>query len=72
MFDYAAVLKENPNGVLATQDGDKVKTRVFQYLFSEGDKVYFCTSNEKPVYNQLKDNAHVSCYRACSAGGRYL
>lgn len=47
MIDYAAVLKENPNGVLATQDGSKGKTRVFQYLFTDGNKVYFCTSNKK-------------------------
>ncbi|MDR1639208.1 MAG: pyridoxamine 5'-phosphate oxidase family protein [Clostridiales bacterium] len=60
MFDYATVLKENPNGVLATQDGDKVATRVFQYLFSDGNKAYFSTSNEKPVYSQLKANPYVS------------
>lgn len=60
MFDYAVILKANPNGVLATQDGVKVKTRVFQYLFSDGNRVYFCTSNEKPVYNQLKANPNVS------------
>lgn len=60
MIDYAAVLKENPNGVLATQDGNKVKTRVFQYLFTDGNKVYFCTSNQKPVYNQIKANPYVS------------
>ncbi|MFV0400004.1 MAG: pyridoxamine 5'-phosphate oxidase family protein [Oscillospiraceae bacterium] len=60
MFDYTAALKENPNGVLATQDGGKVKTRVFQYLFSDGNKVYFCTSNEKPVYDQLKANPDIS------------
>lgn len=60
MIDYAAVLKENPNGVLATQDGNKVKTRVFQYLFTDGNKVYFCTSNQKPVYNQMKANPYVS------------
>lgn len=54
MFDFTAALKANPNGVLATRDGDKVKTRVFQYLFSDGNRVYFCTSNEKPVYGQLK------------------
>lgn len=60
MFDYTAILKQNPNGVLATQDGDKVKTRVFQYLFSDADKVYFCTSNQKPVYSQLKANPQVS------------
>ena len=60
MIDYAAILKDNPNGVLATQDGDKVKTRVFQYLFSENGKVYFCTSTEKPVYKQLQANPNVS------------
>lgn len=60
MFDYEAVLKANPNGVLATQDGDRVRTRVFQYLFSEGNKVYFCTSKEKPVYRQLKANPNTS------------
>lgn len=60
MFDYIAILKENPNGVLATQDGSNTKTRVFQYLFSNGNKVYFCTSNEKPVYKQIKANPQVS------------
>lgn len=60
MIDYAAVLKENPNGVLATQDGSKVKTRVFQYLFTDGNKVYFCTSSKKPVYEQMKANPNVS------------
>lgn len=28
MIDYAKILAENPNGVLATQDGEKVKTRI--------------------------------------------
>lgn len=60
MFNYAAVLEANPSGVLATQEGGKVRTRVFQYLFSDGDRVYFCTSNQKPVYRQLQANPHVS------------
>ena len=60
MIDYAAILKENPNGVLATQDGQGVKTRVFQFQFVEGEKVYFCTNSEKPVYSQLKANPNVS------------
>ena len=60
MIDYAAILKANPNGVLASQDGQGVKTRVFQYLFADGNKVYFCTSSEKPVYKQLKANPNVS------------
>ena len=60
MIDCAAILKANPVGVLATQDGKGVKTRVFQYLFADGNKVYFCTSSEKPVYEQLKANSNVS------------
>ena len=60
MFDFASILKENPNGVLASQNGHKVKTRVFQYLFSEENKVYFCTSSEKPVFAQIKAHPYVS------------
>jgi len=60
MINYAEILKANPNGVLATQDGNKVKTRVFQYLFTDGKKVYFCTNSEKPVYKQLQANPNVS------------
>jgi uncharacterized pyridoxamine 5'-phosphate oxidase family protein len=60
MIEFESILKANPNGVLATQDGDEVRTRVFQYLFAEGNKVYFCTNSEKPVYAQLKANPNVS------------
>lgn len=60
MIDYVKTLAENPNGVLATQEGAKVKTRVFQYLFTEENKVYFCTNSEKPVYAQLQANPQVS------------
>jgi uncharacterized pyridoxamine 5'-phosphate oxidase family protein len=60
MIDYTAILKANPAGVLATQAGKNVKTRVFQYLFAEDKKVYFCTSNQKPVYAQLQANPQVS------------
>ena len=60
MIDFAAVLKANPSGVFATVDGDKVKTRVFGMLFVEGNKVYFSTSSEKPVYKQMMANPYVS------------
>ena len=60
MIDYNAILKANPNGVLATQDGQGVKTRVFQFLFADRGKVYFCTSSEKPVYKQLNAHPRVS------------
>jgi uncharacterized pyridoxamine 5'-phosphate oxidase family protein len=60
MIDYVTILKQNPNGVLATQDGEGVRTRVVQYLFADKNKVYFCTNNEKSVYNQLKANPNAS------------
>jgi uncharacterized pyridoxamine 5'-phosphate oxidase family protein len=60
MFDFEPILTANPNGVLATQDGAKVKTRIFRYLFAEGKNVYFCTSSEKPVYAQLRANPQAS------------
>jgi len=60
MIDFSKILKANPNGVLATRDGDKVKTRIFQYLFSDGNKVYFCTSSDKPVFKQITANPNVS------------
>ncbi|MDR2099435.1 MAG: pyridoxamine 5'-phosphate oxidase family protein [Campylobacteraceae bacterium] len=60
MVDYAAIFKENPLGVFATQDGEKVRSRLFQLLFCDGRKAYFCTSNEKPVYAQLRANPNAA------------
>ena len=60
MFDFASILKANPNGVMATVDGEKVATRVFQYLFTDGKKFYFGTESEKPVYAQMKAHPYVS------------
>lgn len=60
MINYLEKLTANPNGVLATQENSKIKTRVFQFLFAEGSNAYFCTSNEKDVYSQIKTNNYVS------------
>ncbi|MDR0367220.1 MAG: pyridoxamine 5'-phosphate oxidase family protein [Rickettsiales bacterium] len=60
MFDYVAVLKANPVGILATRKSEGVGTRVFQFLFADGNKVYFCTGSEKPVYKQIADKPNVS------------
>lgn len=66
MIDYQKVLNENPSGVMATIGDGKAKTRVFQYLFADGNRVYFCTSNEKPVYSQIQANPYVS-FCTCAA-----
>lgn len=59
-MDYIKILIENPNGVMATRDNEMIKTRVFQYLFSDGNKAYFCTSSQKPVASQMKQHPYVS------------
>lgn len=61
MSDHNAFLQANPNGVMVTVENGKPRTRVFQYLWSEGDrKAYFCTSNQKDVYRQMKANPAVA------------
>ena len=65
MINFAEILKANPVGVFATVEGNKAsdfspRTRVFQYLFADGNKVYFCTNSEKPVYKQMTANPNVS------------
>jgi len=60
MINFAEILKANPVGVFATVEGNKARTRVFQYLFADGNKVYFCTNSEKPVYKQMAANPNVS------------
>ncbi len=60
MKNYQAFLTENPNGTMATVENGAAVTRIFQALWTEGNKVYFCTSNQKPVYGQIKANPNVS------------
>lgn len=60
MQTYKDILMTNQNGVLATSDEGKIKTRVFQVLFVKDKKVYFCTNSEKDVYKQLMNNPEVS------------
>jgi len=49
-------LQKNINGFLATIDNGKPKVRPFQFMLSEGGRLFFCTSNAKDVYQQLKVN----------------
>jgi len=49
-------LTENPTFYLATVDGDAPRVRPFGFVMNYKDKMYFCTSNQKNVYKQLKAN----------------
>lgn len=49
-------LTENPTFYLATVEGDAPKVRPFGFVMNYNNKMYFCTSNQKKVYKQLKTN----------------
>lgn len=60
MKAYTEFLAAHPNGVMATVINQQPQTRVFQYLWGEGTKLYFCTANTKDVYKQMVQNPLVS------------
>lgn len=60
MQDYQTFFQANPNGVMGTVDGGEARTRTFQILWVDGDRLYFCTGNHKPVYAQMIANPKVS------------
>lgn len=53
-------LQENPVQFLATigMDG-KPKVRPFRFMLQEDDRLWFCTSNRKDVYNELKTHPFI-------------
>jgi uncharacterized pyridoxamine 5'-phosphate oxidase family protein len=59
MNELMEMLEGNPVGALATVEGEAPRVRPFQFMFEEGGKLWFCTSNRKPVYAQMKANADV-------------
>jgi uncharacterized pyridoxamine 5'-phosphate oxidase family protein len=38
---------------------NKPKVRPFQFMFEEGGKLYFCTSNQKKVFKEIQNNSYV-------------
>ena len=52
-------LQENKIFYVATIDGDKPRVRPFGLVVKHEGKLYFCTSNAKPVYRQLQASPQV-------------
>jgi uncharacterized pyridoxamine 5'-phosphate oxidase family protein len=46
----------------------KPKVRPFQFMFEDGGKLYFCTSNQKPVFKQMEANPNVEI---CASGENF-
>ncbi|QJW46773.1 pyridoxamine 5-phosphate oxidase [bacterium BFN5] len=58
MNEVLQFLSENPTFYLATVEGNIPKVRPFGFVMNHQSKLYFCTSNQKDVYKQLKANPH--------------
>jgi len=47
---------------------DKPKVRPFQFLLEEGGRLYFCTSNQKPVFQEMQKHPYVEF---CASGANF-
>ena len=47
---------------------DKPKVRPFQFMLEEGGRLYFCTSNQKPVFQEMRKHPHVEF---CASGENF-
>jgi uncharacterized pyridoxamine 5'-phosphate oxidase family protein len=47
---------------------DKPKVRPFQFMLEEGGRLYFCTSNQKPVFQELRQHPYVEF---CASGENF-
>lgn len=60
MNEVVKFLKENPVQYFETVGRDnKAKVRPFQFIMEDGVKLWFCTSNQKNVYDEIKANPYV-------------
>ncbi len=59
MSEIFEFLNENRPFFVATVDGDKPKVRPFGFVMEDEGNLWFCTSNNKNVYRQLKANPYL-------------
>ncbi len=46
----------------------KPKVRPFQFMLEDGGKLYFCTSNQKPVFKEMQKHPYVEF---CASGENF-
>ena len=68
VYDF---LRKNGTFYIATIDGDKPKLRPFGAVLLFEDKLYFVTSNNKNVYNQLVANPNTQIC-VCDTNRKWL
>ena len=60
LSEFVHILEEYRDGVLANRNGEKLRTQIITFSFAEGNRAYFCTTNDKPMYAQLVAHPNVS------------
>jgi uncharacterized pyridoxamine 5'-phosphate oxidase family protein len=69
MKDVIEFLRKSQTQYFATVGTDgKPKVRPFQFMIEEGGKLYFCTSNQKQVYKEIKRQAYIEL---CAPGENF-
>jgi len=72
MSDVVDFLKKSGLQYFSTVGVDgRPKVRPFQFMIEEGDKLYFCTSNQKKVYKEMEKKPYVELC-ASGAGSSWL
>lgn len=60
MNEVVKFLEENPVQYLATVGLDgKAKVRPFMFMLERKGKLYYCTSNQKPVFKEISNSPHI-------------
>lgn len=60
MNEVVKFLEENPIQYLATMGLDsKPKVRPFMFMLEREGKLYYCTSNQKQLYKEIKNSPYV-------------
>lgn len=69
MKEVVEFLNENPVQFLGTTDKNgRPKVRPFQFLLEKEGKLFFCTSNGKDVYREIKNNPYIEL---CTSSPKY-
>jgi len=68
MKEVLKFLTDNAPFFIATVDGNKPKVRPFGFAMEYEGKLWFCTSNQKDVYKQLKANPYFEVSTAAPNG----
>jgi uncharacterized pyridoxamine 5'-phosphate oxidase family protein len=60
LSEFVHILEEYRDGVLANRDGENLRTQIMTFSFAEENRVFFCTTSDKPLYTQLRAFPNVS------------